>query len=362
LVPIMPFQCPHRDVTCHRVPGCSKDVFIAISAADSEILRQPIEDVLNEFSLGYYEALKDQTQSGKDAHCVKICGKIIEAPFCISIINKAQESNRGNPNVYYEIGKMNAWSKINIPIAKGPREAEFDMLGQDAIIYSGTEDLRTQLRQRVDTTIRQLGLFPNPTEIKKADPSVLKAFEYLMAVIEKNQSKDGMLQAATTFTRTWALIPNEFLDRLLEFTIKHLDHINEDVSIRMCQLLRYLYTSRLERDITRRKSVQEKALPKIISLIDHQKNGAIRTAAFDTMMEVGNESCIEPYLKKAIAAPTEEYTNCQLENRTYGPFLKQSYLAVITQLYESLENPGMPEDRKTRIRNLIGKLDEVFTR
>lgn len=358
----MPFQCPHRDTACHRTWNCTKDVFIAITAADSETLRQPIEDVLNEFSLGYYEALKDQTKSGKDAHCVKICGKIIEAPFCISVINRAPESKRGNPNVYYEMGKINGWNKLNIPIAKGPREAEFDMLGQDAIIYTDTEDLKRQLRKRVEEAIGQLGLFPSPAPLKKADPSMIKAIEYLMDVIDKKQNKDGMLQASITLIRTWVLIPAELLDNLLDFTIKNLDHQNEDVSLRMCQLIRYLYTSRLEKSSDRRKSVQEQALPKIISLIDLQKNGSIRATAFDTMMDLGDESCIEPYLKKAIESSNEEYAACQLENRTYGPFLKQNYLAIITQLYGCLEKTGIPDERKTRIRNLIGKLDEVFTR
>jgi len=57
---------------------------------------------------------------GKDIFCTKICGKIIESKFCMTILDDTIKNgvNVPNPNIYFEYGLMTALKKYIIPLQK----------------------------------------------------------------------------------------------------------------------------------------------------------------------------------------------------------------------------------------------------
>jgi hypothetical protein len=96
---------------------------------------------------------------GQDIFCTKICGKIIEAQFCIAILDDVTESFHGkninipNPNVYYEYGLMTALNKYVIPLQKDGQDLAFNIKTHDTIRYS-PEDVSAEIEMALKEAIR----------------------------------------------------------------------------------------------------------------------------------------------------------------------------------------------------------------
>jgi hypothetical protein len=96
---------------------------------------------------------------GQDIFCTKICGKIIEAQFCIAILDDISESVHGknvnipNPNVYYEYGLMTALDKYVIPLQKEGQDLAFNIKTHDTIRYS-PGDVSAEIEKALKEAIR----------------------------------------------------------------------------------------------------------------------------------------------------------------------------------------------------------------
>ena len=150
--------------TCGKYLGASKSCFIACpSDEDIKILTGLISEKLTKYGIEPVVAI-DIRAYGQDIFCTKICGKIIEAQFCIAILDdavikhKPQNLNIPNPNVYYEYGLMTALGKYVIPLQKERQELAFNIKTHDTIRYSSgdvSSEIDKALKAAISTTIEE---------------------------------------------------------------------------------------------------------------------------------------------------------------------------------------------------------------
>jgi hypothetical protein len=107
---------------------------------------------------------------GQDIFCTKICGRIIEAQFCIAILDDSQIDIKGknmsipNSNVYYEYGLMTALGKYVIPLQKEGQDLAFNIKTHDAIRYSPvtvSEEIDKALKEAIRITVEERESFPS---------------------------------------------------------------------------------------------------------------------------------------------------------------------------------------------------------
>jgi len=157
---------------CGRVLNGSKMAFIATPAADYVQLElEIIKSKLKSFEIEPYVAVENRA-FGKDVFCEKICGKIIEALFCIVLLNDKAE-NIGdksvlvsNPNVYYEYGLMTSLNKKIIPLQKKNQKLAFNIQSLDTIKYS-----ESNFVFEIENAIKSIFIENEQTEEKR--PGVL---------------------------------------------------------------------------------------------------------------------------------------------------------------------------------------------
>ncbi len=131
-----------KDHTCDKYIGASKSCFIACpSTPEVKIMTGLITEKLSKIGVEPVVAI-DLRAYGQDIFCTKICGKIIEAQFCIAILDDIPKSSGGkdtntpNPNVYYEYGLMTALGKYVIPLQKEGQSLAFNIKAHDTIKYT----------------------------------------------------------------------------------------------------------------------------------------------------------------------------------------------------------------------------------
>jgi hypothetical protein len=142
-IDIRPFkmneQCFVRpDHECGKVFGASKSCFIACPSDDElEPILALISEKLQKSHIEPIIAVKERAY-GKDIFCTKICGKIIESKFCLTILNDTIKDgvNVPNPNVYFEYGLMTALKKYIIPLQKEELKLAFNIQSHDTIKYN----------------------------------------------------------------------------------------------------------------------------------------------------------------------------------------------------------------------------------
>lgn len=158
-------QCfVRRNHTCGKYLGASKSCFIACPSDDNiKVLTGLIAEKLAANGIEPIVAV-DTRAYGQDIFCTKICGKIIEAQFCIAILDDAVVQGNGkslstpNPNVYYEYGLMTALGKYVIPLQKDGQELAFNIKTHDTIRYSPAQvslEIDKALKAAITTTIEE---------------------------------------------------------------------------------------------------------------------------------------------------------------------------------------------------------------
>jgi hypothetical protein len=185
---IGPTQCfTRKQHPCTRLLGASQSCFVASSSDDSLRLNLDlISEKLNKHSIEPVIAVRDHAY-GQDVFCTKICGKIIEARFCIVLLDEvATEATSGgtnkainipNPNVYYEYGLMTALRKYIIPFQHERFKLAFNIQGHDTIKYTDSnfsEKLEIAIRNAVrDTDAKE----PDKTPEAIADRLIMRRME-----------------------------------------------------------------------------------------------------------------------------------------------------------------------------------------
>ncbi len=132
-------QCFIRKVhKCGKIFGASKSCFIA---CPDDVELEPILELMSEklTKVGTEPIIAIRERAyGQDIFCTKICGKIIEAKFCIVILDDliVDKRNIPNPNVYYEYGLMTALKKHIIPLQKEKLKLAFNIQSYDTVKYN----------------------------------------------------------------------------------------------------------------------------------------------------------------------------------------------------------------------------------
>lgn len=148
-----------KEHTCGKYLGASTTCFIACPSTDEvKILTGLISEKLTKNRIEPVVAI-DLRAYGQDIFCTKICGRIIEAQFCIAILDdnpidvKGKDFNIPNPNVYYEYGLMTALGKYVIPLQKEGQDLAFNIKTHDTIRYS-PGDVSVEIDRALKEAIR----------------------------------------------------------------------------------------------------------------------------------------------------------------------------------------------------------------
>lgn len=155
-----PFRINHKcfirkEHECGKAFGASKSCFVA--CPDDDDLGPALgllSEKLSKHGIEQIVAVKERAY-GQDIFCTKICGKIIEAKFCVVFLDDAivDGKNIPNPNVYYEYGLMTALSKHIIPLQKDKQKLAFNIQSYDTIKYK-PKNLATELERAIRDAIR----------------------------------------------------------------------------------------------------------------------------------------------------------------------------------------------------------------
>jgi hypothetical protein len=154
-----------KEHRCGKVFGASKSCFIACPTQDDlEPILELISEKLTKVGIEPIIAVKERAY-GQDIFCTKICGKIIEARFCIVILDDTikEHTNIPNPNVYYEYGLMTALRKHIIPLQKEGLDLAFNIQSYDTIKYN-VKNIASELDRAIRDAVRL-------TEAKDREPS-----------------------------------------------------------------------------------------------------------------------------------------------------------------------------------------------
>ena len=183
--PVGPFKVNERcfirkEHKCGKIFGASKSCFIA--CPDEEEL-EPILELFSEklakVGIETTIAVKERAY-GQDIFCTKICGKIIESKFCVTILDDSivDGKNIPNPNVYYEYGLMTSLGKHIIPLQKEDLKLAFNIQSYDTIKYN-PKNIATELDRAIKDAIKITE--SREKEDKKAgifsEKSILRSFE-----------------------------------------------------------------------------------------------------------------------------------------------------------------------------------------
>lgn len=168
-------RCLVRHQDCRRIFGGSRTCFVACPnseeiALELEIVRQKLRAA----NIEPYIAV-DQRDFQKDIFCEKICTKIIEALFCIVILNDVKDSNdnikKPNANVYYEYGLMTALQKRIIPVQLAGHSLAFNIQSLDTLKYT-QKDFPRQIEEAIRMTLLDLDADQSEKEEKVSASNV----------------------------------------------------------------------------------------------------------------------------------------------------------------------------------------------
>lgn len=151
------------DHECGKVFEALKSCFIACPSDESlEPMLALISEKLQKSQVEPIIAVKERAY-GKDIFCTKICGKIIESKFCMTILDDTIKNgvNVPNPNIYFEYGLMTALKKYIIPLQKDELTLAFNIRSHDTIKYKAGN-----LAVELDRAIRDAILFTADDEKK----------------------------------------------------------------------------------------------------------------------------------------------------------------------------------------------------
>ncbi len=169
-----------KDHKCGKIFGASKACFIA---CPSETDIQPIIDLASEklakVGIESIVAVRERAY-GQDIFCTKICGKIIEAKFCLVILDDTilNKVNIPNPNVYYEYGLMTSLNKHIIPLQKKHLKLAFNIQSHDTIKYTPA-NISSELDMAIKDAIKITDTTKVEVEKKGSisEKSILRNFE-----------------------------------------------------------------------------------------------------------------------------------------------------------------------------------------
>lgn len=178
-----------KEHKCGKIFGASKSCFIACPIDERlEPILELISEKLTKVGIEPIIAVKERAY-GQDIFCTKICGKIIEARFCIVILDDTITSdvNIPNPNVYYEYGLMTGLHKHIIPLQKSDLKLAFNIQSYDTIKYS-SGNIGKELDRAIKDAIRVTEAEDDkPQIIDVPEMTILRRFELSGFILKDNK-------------------------------------------------------------------------------------------------------------------------------------------------------------------------------
>jgi hypothetical protein len=168
-----------KEHRCGKIFGASKSCFIACPTDDElEPILALLSEKLSKAGVEPIIAVKERAY-GQDIFCTKICGKIIEARFCLVILDDTitERGSIPNPNVYYEYGLMTSLRKHIIPLQKADLDLAFNIQSYDTIKYS-PKNIASELDRAIKDAIRMTeSKDKEERSVDLPDRTILRKFE-----------------------------------------------------------------------------------------------------------------------------------------------------------------------------------------
>jgi len=124
--------------SCGYIYESAKSCFVACPSDEKYTLKlEIIRNILEAKQYECHVALK-MIDPGNFAFCTKICSKIIQAKFCIVLLDPSlnKKNEYPNPNVHFEYGMMISQNKNVIPLQDEKNTLSFNIFPLDTIKYN----------------------------------------------------------------------------------------------------------------------------------------------------------------------------------------------------------------------------------
>lgn len=155
--------------TCGYGYESAKLCFVACPSDDMYTLNiDAIKDIVESKQYECYIALK-RIDPGNFAFCTKICSKIIQAQFCIVLLDPSTTASEKraeylNPNVHLEYGMMISQNKHIIPLQDEKYNLAFNISPLDTIKYTNA-NFKLKVTEAVDNAIKKFSQRTVPGQI-----------------------------------------------------------------------------------------------------------------------------------------------------------------------------------------------------
>jgi len=135
----------------------SRDVFVIMSFEETDDLEDYLAAVTEVCSKAGFKAVRTDSRPANNTHQIidAIHDHIQTCGFVIADLT----NNR--PNVYYEVGYAKGLGKKLILTSKKDSKVHFDLHGYNRLEWSGSENLKKQLKPIVEEISRSFGLLPD---------------------------------------------------------------------------------------------------------------------------------------------------------------------------------------------------------
>lgn len=155
--------------TCGYGYESAKLCFVACPSDERYILKiDAIKDIVESKQYECYIALK-RIDPGNFAFCTKICSKMIQAQFCIVLLDPSTAATKKgpehpNPNVHLEYGMMMSQNKHIIPLQHEKYNLAFNISPLDTIKYTDA-NFKSKVTQAVNDAIKKFSERKVPGQI-----------------------------------------------------------------------------------------------------------------------------------------------------------------------------------------------------
>jgi len=322
-----------KEHSCGKYLGVSKSCFIACpSTNEVKMLTELISEKLTKNGIEPIIAI-DIRAYGQDIFCTKICGKIIEAQFCIAILDdnatnlKSGKLNIPNPNVYYEYGIMTSLGKYVIPLQKEGDDLAFNIKTHDTIRYS-PGDVSAEIDKALITAIK---VTVEERESSMADIIPDYMYRSFLAVHGYHQQGYSWLLSDDIEGTMFSGFKSDKTGDFLFFTA-----VDDKDMLKTCIIDIQVIQRRLNNDcakLAERISSADKKIPELQEKVG--SNPPVEESSYVMMLDPSYNT--RNALNNAIAKKTEDLTKLQsIKNSKFGVVLNPDLVELKEKCLDQL--------------------------
>lgn len=175
--------------SCGYVFSSSPSCFIAYGFSRSTMEMQILSSILAERRIEPHKA-GGFLAPAQQVFCQKICSRIIQAQFCIVLLNDdaVGQTSHPNANVNMEYGLMLGLNKYVIPFQHEDHTLPFNVAGLDTVKY-GNASFKSKAESAIDQAIAYTAHHPVQTEINPDVGAYLLLHGWLVVSIDNPGDK-----------------------------------------------------------------------------------------------------------------------------------------------------------------------------